>query len=245
MKIILKFLTLIFSIIYLMPSNCQNNPFDVVGLKHNEGVKYVLQRFTTLPSEGNRASTIKNLLQQGYPGVSFEYYPSMPETNVYEYLKAQIAYSRSAQFNNKVDIVKNFLDTNPNVGSINSFMETLAGEASSSIPANELDLYYYFLATVKYSAQLWLPQNMGGEYAITMIPGFGSSNGGGTVSAINWGKVLCADALGCVTAAASSLVASGGASAIPNPLFGGIPTAGVIGAIGGVGGSAGSLLSQW
>lgn len=57
-------------------------------------------------------------------------------------------------------------------------------------------------------------------------------------------KYFMIDAAGATTAAATSLVASGGLSAAPNPALGGVPTAGAIAVIGGIGSSGGSVLND-
>lgn len=51
------------------------------------------------------------------------------------------------------------------------------------------------------------------------------------------------DAVGCVGSAASSVAATGGASAVPNPLFGGLPTASVYGIGAGVQASVSTAIS--
>lgn len=73
---------------------------------------------------------------------------------------------------------------------------------------------------------------------------------GGTGSGIsyrkrwNWGKIVLADALGVVSGAVSSVISSGGASALPNPALGGLPTAGAVGLVSGASASGGSAIGQ-
>ncbi len=57
------------------------------------------------------------------------------------------------------------------------------------------------------------------------------------------GEFVLSDAAGAVTGCAVSLVQTGGATAIPNPAFGGIPTAGVVGVIAGAGASINSAIN--
>lgn len=90
-----------------------------------------------------------------------------------------------------------------------------------------------------HSAEFWLPSEQGGQNKFADF-----KNKLRTLREPNsiefrgfWSDLILADAAGALTAAAISLVNSGGASAIPNPAFGGIPTAGVIAVIGGAGAS--------
>jgi len=48
-----------------------------------------------------------------------------------------------------------------------------------------------------------------------------------------------------VSTAALSIVNSGGGAALPNPLLGGLPTAGLAGVIGGIAGSGTYAIASW
>jgi hypothetical protein len=78
------------------------------------------------------------------------------------------------------------------------------------------------------SAELWLPKEKGGEGYYEKLNGKKYN-----VNARGLGifGIFVADAVGIVGGAAGSVAASGGASAIPNPLLGGLPTASLVGVI--------------
>lgn len=101
--------------------------------------------------------------------------------------------------------------------------------------------YKGFIRVVKSSVELWFPRNLGGLGYNEIL----SAKISNTkiklrknwitrwVSSKKFGKFIISDAVGAVAGVATSLVSSGGATAIPNPLLGGIPTAGVVGVISG------------
>lgn len=47
----------------------------------------------------------------------------------------------------------------------------------------------------------------------------------------SWKSIILSDAIGILGGAIASVVDSGGASALPNPLLGGVPTASVVGLV--------------
>lgn len=57
-----------------------------------------------------------------------------------------------------------------------------------------------------------------------------------------WGAIFLADTVGIATGAIGSVTATGGASALPNPLLGGVPTASAVGLVTGVGASIGKAI---
>jgi len=96
------------------------------------------------------------------------------------------------------------------------------------------------------SCELWLPTSLGGQnkYAEfqSILNSLCFNNSNIEPRWWDWGAIIGVDYVSAIGAVATSLVASGGAFAIPNPAFGGIPTAGVIGLIGGAVGSIGKAM---
>lgn len=90
-----------------------------------------------------------------------------------------------------------------------------------------------------HSAEFWLPSEQGGQNQFAAFKNkLRNLRGPNSIELRGfWSDLILADAAGALTAAAISLVNTGGASAIPNPALGGIPTAGVIAVIGGAGAS--------
>lgn len=230
----------IICLILALSLNLQSqNPFESIGILHNEAVKHVLLNVPQVPEAKDRATIIESTLRQKYPVDYFQGYQSFPSENLDKYLRDGRLKIYSSNLNQKIDAVETFLQGSHSVSEIWTYIQALEATVTTSVTSNEVDLYFYYLAVVKHSAKYWLPTNRGGEGGTDGITPAGGS------ARIIWGKVIGADALGVLTGAANSLIASGGASAIPNPAFGGIPTAGVIGAVTGASASLGSVWMQW
>ena len=104
---------------------------------------------------------------------------------------------------------------------------------------NQNDLVYFGAATdvAMFSTQLWLDNNLGGEGKYFEFQNIISNMCGESTQerGFSWWKgIILADAIGLVTAATISVINSGGATAVPNPLFGGLPSASVVRLVGGV-----------
>lgn len=101
---------------------------------------------------------------------------------------------------------------------------------------NQDDLIYFGIMTdiLIHSTGLWLASELGGQNKYIEFQSVLNNICGGAVQERGfWSKIILADAFGAIASAGSSLISSGGATALPNPLLGGIPTAGVIAVVGG------------
>ena len=109
--------------------------------------------------------------------------------------------------------------------------------------------YKDFIRVAKSSVELWFPTDLGGLGYNEILTLKISSNRISMrknwfmkwVESSEFGTFIISDAVGAVAAVGASLVSSGGATAIPNPALGGIPTAGVVGLIYG---ASASVISQ-
>lgn len=140
----------------------------------------------------------------------------------------------STQFFKEIESMETFMKTNPNVMQVWEKVATKVNSANETISDETERMYYYhFLSVIKYSSKLWMTSEQGGENGLSLIKfSLGSDSSGDSLlrRAPGW-KIFMIDAVGCVGSAASSVAATGGASAVPNPLFGGLPTASVVGVI--------------
>lgn len=230
----------IICLILVISVNLQSqNPFESIGILHNEAVKYVLLNVPKVPEAKDRATIIESTLRQKYSAEYFQGYQSFPSENLGKYLRDERLKNFSPTLNQKIDAVETFLKGNHSVSDIWTYIQTLEATVTTSVPSNEVDLYFYYLAVIKHSAKYWLPTSLGGEGGSDGITPAGGS------ARIIWGQVIGADAIGVLSGAAANLIATGGAGAIPNPLLGGVPTAGAVGVVVGAGASLNSIWSQW
>ena len=103
----------------------------------------------------------------------------------------------------------------------------LERKAADVLSEGDLIAFQTGTATARYSIKFWYPVTHGGEGGFDEFinPNILKNDGPDA------GQIITADAVGAVGAAASSLVATNGASAAPGPL--GIPWAGWVAVIGG------------
>ena len=114
---------------------------------------------------------------------------------------------------------------------------------------NEIILFGSMIDVALSSIDFWSDSSIGGENMIRyfktridqICPPIINNRWGG----IKWGKVFLSDAAGIIGGATRAVVASGGAAALPNPAFGGIPSAGIAGLVGGATSSCVSVINQW
>jgi len=119
----------------------------------------------------------------------------------------------------------------------------------SVVSAKDKYLFDIFIDVVNKSAYFWLPVSDGGlggenkwlEMEEILCPNFNELQVRDWPIKLKPFKFMMADATGLLTSASVSVVATGGLSAVPNPLLGGLPTASVVGLIGGAGASVGTL----
>jgi hypothetical protein len=113
----------------------------------------------------------------------------------------------------------------------------------SGLNQNELLQFGVMVDVAISSTELWLGSEFNGQNKYMILQDNLTSFCDDSILPRGfWSDIILADALGATSAVMSSLVATGGASAIPNPALGGIPTAGVIGVIGGAAMSLGKAL---
>lgn len=136
------------------------------------------------------------------------------------------------------------MDYDQEVASIQTSICEYYQQNKTGLSNDELVYFGTMTEVAMFSAELWQSSYFGGQGKHSEFQNVLNNLCGESVQirSICWSCIILADATGAVSAAATSLVASGGASAIPNPLFGGIPTAGVIAVIGGAGMSIGKAL---
>ena len=110
---------------------------------------------------------------------------------------------------------------------------------SPELSADDLILYGAMVDVTSHSIECWVGTSTGGQnkYAEFQIL-LNNLCGNSFQRAWGWGKLFATDGIAMLAGAANSVIASGGTSAIPNPLFGGVPTAGVIGVVSGAAASA-------
>lgn len=112
----------------------------------------------------------------------------------------------------------------------------------------ELKLFGAYVDVAMHSTKFWLPIYAGGENKLSELFSHLEGNcrsNNNQLRKIHWGKLICIDALTTVSTAALSIVNSGGGAALPNPLLGGLPTAGLAGVIGGIAGSGTYAIASW
>ncbi len=93
-----------------------------------------------------------------------------------------------------------------------------------------------------HSTYFWYPKERGGMNKLAEFSGDTSQIYAKANIWPGWGRVFLADCIGAVTGGVSSVISSGGATAIPNPGLGGLPTASAVAIITGAGASAGKAI---
>jgi len=138
----------------------------------------------------------------------------------------------------ELNILLDLQINNANVPDANSILISFYNNNRNKFIGNEIILFDYLIDVAISSNKLWKPfEEAGMNFKVKtdeIMQNLCRNN-----LSLRWDpwKVVRSDAIGCVSGALGNLAASGGAGAIPNPLFGGCPTAGVVGAIAGAGAS--------
>ncbi len=106
---------------------------------------------------------------------------------------------------------------------------------ASDLSGTELDIYLQSMDVAIHSVEFWYPVDQGG------MGRYDQFGGGATAGRLEawpgFGKIFTADVVGVAQGAIGAVVATEGAAAAPNPAFGGLPTASVVGLVMGVGSS--------
>lgn len=212
------------------------NPYEKVGEMHNEAVKYVLQNLKEAPASDEVYQTVVNTLKGKYSEEYFKDVPNLPNNNIYEYLRNEMKSKFSAEFFAEIESMETYMKTNPNVKQVWEKVANKVNSANETISDETERMYYYhFLSVIKHSSKLWKTTEQGGENGLSLIQ-FSSDNGksGDSHLRVPGWRIFMADAVGTVQGAVGAVEATSGAAAAPNPLFGGLPTASVVGVISGV-----------
>jgi hypothetical protein len=243
---------------------------DKVGFLHNKALKYILENTTEIPSKGEMINHVYlltgTILPEEYAafkaqglksGSNFDHL--LIENKQIDYKKyilgLKISEKLKGLLNEMTDVVLSNSSLTETIRKINKLEERSTGSLSNA----EALVFLSSASVARHSAEFWYPVERGGEGGIKYLnvakkqsfddygddPYEETDPEAEERRIFNWGKVILADAIGCASAATTSVLASGGTSAIPNPLLGGIPTAGAIGAVAGVAASANNALGQW
>ncbi|MBL0111897.1 MAG: hypothetical protein IPP42_14095 [Saprospiraceae bacterium] len=103
----------------------------------------------------------------------------------------------------------------------------------SNLNIGEKQIMANAFSVAKSSAQYWLPTSLGGENKYHLNKKFDFNQVGDQLEmrSFSWGKLIGSDIAGMVEGATIAVASTGGAAALPNPVFGGVPTASVVGVI--------------
>lgn len=245
---------------------CEITSFEInnlhIGLEHNNLCDFILSRIDCSHFEGNTDSVIFSLFVNNDTLICNNYGWNLSEynllindlqgsinTNTYfdsnfvlsitqphPFVDSfQIYVNYFTQFMNTVDFDQNVSDVHQSICVFNNSLD------KSSF--NSLDSFVFnMMIDVAYSSSIfWMPVDLGGENKYHNLNNWYNSNCDDLqLSAIlrfDWGKLISIDAVSLLTAAAGSVIHSGGATALPNPAFGGLPTASVYGLVIGAGSS--------
>jgi hypothetical protein len=227
--------------------------YEKIGVAHNQGVKYVLENTRELPEENALHQHIHSLLKTGIP----DYYRIFEENNRPEdlaYLK--ILENESPDYKKHINnlnlssdlifFVNKTIDLTAVELPYEEFDKALEGierEAFDMLSEKDLVIFFSTTSVFRYSTKLWYPESMGGEDGLKYLKV--AKLGESVQSRTTWWKIITADGVGMVGGALNSLISTGGASAIPNPLLGGVPTAGAVAVIGGAVASGNMAIGQY
>ncbi len=187
----------------LTSANAQNvNPYDQIGIDHNAGLRYLLPHLNICMDRSTAISVAKPLLQNFFSSSQMGGYDNCTQ---FESIEESLLYLRnncSAELNNEVDIVVNYVMNNLSVSSIQTKMDNQINNANNIRNSTEKQNFLAFLAVVKYSAEFWLPLDLGGENGLQYIGASGGCTDTPNLRAIKWYKVILQDALGTVVGGA-------------------------------------------
>lgn len=230
---------------------CSNDPDDIA----NE-IKRILNDYAQVIVQENNMDygEFKNILQ------SIDFSRVVDESNSSSLGKSNYwdAYNFSSTIKAKLagllSLIENieFDDVTSNPSLTCQYYENIIRnyyeENKGNLSTQELIYFGAMFDVAIHSLRLWSDSEFGGENKYLAFRQVIDKNCNYNVvhlRKINWGKVFGIDAVMTVAGAMTSVINSGGATAVPNPALGGIPTAGVVGVITGVAGSAVSVISQY
>jgi hypothetical protein len=166
------------------------NPYDSIGILHNQYLAIVLQNVTYVP---NSVQDIKTMLQPILNRVcgctvDLTNYPNNSDFNVNTWIDQMPI---STLLKQKVKETIALGNQNLNVADFTSEINNLEATAPQFFSGNELRLYYEHLSVAKYSYKFWSPVSEGGINGSNYINY--SSNIDGPV---NWKHVFVYDCVG-------------------------------------------------
>jgi len=213
--------------------------FEELGKKHNSAVKYILSNISSYNEEtilNEISSKLKLVLPQEYQlfntngkPLDIDFFNTVRNGSNEKDLKKYLnSLSLSPQLKVLVSEMLNQISNGNTFQKIQESISNIERDAKVKLNNNDLALFYSTSTVARYSAKFWLPTEQGGEGGIRYL----NSNNGTPNEEIHariWGRVIMVDALGVLSGAGAAVINSGGAAAIPNPAFGGLPTASVVG----------------
>jgi hypothetical protein len=191
--------------------NTFTNPYDSVGQWHNDGVKYILQQMTYIPSGSNNIESyvdgIYGTWSEAVKPIAFGF-PAMPNNfddfTPYSWVDS-LSYSK--QFKNLVTSTLDLFQSSPGLQVILDSIAVREQRASSLLSGNELNMYYEHLAVAKYAATFWSPVDQGGLNGLQYL----NVRQQKSSLNINWWKVFGVDCVGGLIGGAGGYI---GASTI-------------------------------
>lgn len=224
--------------------------FEEVGVMHNKALKHALENAPVdLPKNEARKfahSQLKISLPEAYKAFEDAEFPV--DQNFERVLVSSnpdfISYFEENP-NLSIPLKKYLIEMSEviladlPIKEVNTQLNKLEDAAEKELTIEDLSVLFSSTSVAKYSTQFWYPESRGGEYGIKYL---GRKNL--ELRKINWGKVILSDAAGVVVAAAGSVATSGGLTALPNPVLGGLPTASLWGVFGGASASIQSGINQ-
>lgn len=244
---------------------------DRIGQMHNEALKLVLENTIEIPPHKEMTNSIYQLTRatlpeeyalfqaQGFkPGNAFD--EMLVNNKDLDYKKFISEIKSSAGLKSSLNELLDILEQNLPLSEMTDLVIRIEDRALETLSQEDAVVFLSAASVARHSAKFWYSEIRGGEGGIKYLKAPKTQSFdiiydeyGNPIDTedpeyqlrINPWKVVAADAIGVVATAAISVVNSGGASALPNPLFGGIPTAGIAGLIGGVAASATSVVGQW
>jgi hypothetical protein len=221
-----SFFGFIFLTLSFITSALGQNPYDAIGVKHNEMIKYYLNNLPARPASGTFKQSLRTICEPAFP-TEFSNYAIVPEFISYENSVANLRQNGTAEAYAKFVELETSLKSLTTVRSVHAYVAQKEATASVDVSASLLPNYLMALSIIKHSSKLWYTTENGGENGRSLIgfsPITGNGNGGGEVYAFKPWKLLSCDFLGALNG-----IAGGPAG----------------GAVGVVVGSAGYAISEW
>lgn len=223
------------------------------GQKHNELLDIIVSNWSIKETTDNQSiiNEIDRILKENTEefadvnGFEYEEFSTLTEYNkelleVVEKLPNQrylVQLGFSYQLAQKVNEFYNAfinLDGVQNVEKVQAKMLSFYNRNATDLSREDQRHFGAFIDVAMSSLEFWYPRSNGGLGKLANFrktPSIAKAWPG-------WGRVILADAIGTLSVAVTSVIQSGGTSALPNPALGGLPTASALGLVGGATASA-------